>query len=248
VANQHRIELHLDGPHVSVSAFLEAAEALLTVVREVTESALGPSAKAVDWYISDLRASSAHLVARSEMRGKARLDDRAYKEALRHVRGGLTDLRTQAAIPPHFSDAALEAAGKLAAHSHNGVGRIEVGIDNERVEVTQHVQANVTEVTKGKFRSMGSIEGTIEALSIHGQKRFVLYDRQWGRAVKCSFDFDEHEIFDRLWNKRVLVRGIIWSRADGRPISIQVSKPEDIYTFPPDDELPTASQVRGILG
>lgn len=248
MANRRQIELHLDGPHVSLRAFLDAAEALLTVVREVTKSVVGPPAKAVDWYISGLSANSAHLVARSEVKGKIRLDEKAFDEALDRIHMGLTELRTTAAIPQHFSDAALEAAGKLAAHSHNGVGRIEVGIGAQRVEVTQNVQANVTEVTKEKLRSMGAIEGTIEAISVHGQKRFVLYDRQWGRAVKCVFDFDEHKIFEGLWNKRVLVRGIIWARADGRPVSIQVSKPEDIYTFPPDDVLPTASQVRGILG
>ncbi|HUQ15693.1 MAG TPA: hypothetical protein VM094_06530 [Gemmatimonadales bacterium] len=202
----------------------------------------------MDWYISELRGNSAHLAADPEVRGKVRVDERALDEALSIVHVGFDQLRTKAAIPAHFSDTALEAAGQLAAHSSNGVSRIEIALGGRRVEVTQNVEANVGEVTKEKFRSMGSLEGTIESLTIHGLRRFTLYERQWGRGVQCFFDFDEHEIFNRLWNKRVLVRGIIWSRADGRPIKIQVSKPEDIYTFPPDDELPTASQVRGILG
>jgi hypothetical protein len=248
LARRRQIELHLEGPRVSIRAFLEAARSLLTVVHEVGESVVGPSAKAINWYIAELHGNSAHLIGKSEVKGQVRIQDDDIDRILTQVEVGFDQLQSIAAIPAHFSDVALEAAGKLGAFTGDGVSRIEIGLGSRKLEVTQHVQANVAEVTKEKLRSMGSIEGTIETLSVHGQKRFVLYDRQSGRAVRCTFDFDEHEIFDGLWNKRVLVRGIIWSRADGRPISIQVSKPGDIYTFPPDEELPTPSQVRGILG
>jgi hypothetical protein len=248
LANQRQIELHLEGPRVSVHAFLEAARSLFTVVQEVGQAVIGPQARAVTWYITDLRGASAHMRAISEVKGKVRIADDDIDRALAEVHDGLGQLQKKAAIPRNFSDLALEAAAKLAAVGHNGVSRIEIGLGGRKVEVTQHIQVNVAEVTKEKIRTMGSIEGTIEAISVHGRKRFVLYDRQTGRAVNCLFDFDEHAIFDRPWRKRVLVRGIIWSRADGRPVSIHVSKPEDIYTFPPDDELPSALQVRGILG
>jgi hypothetical protein len=247
---KRQIRIFASGPgsRVDIDLFLDAAASVLTVVREVGVAMLGSRAHAVTWYIDEMHASSPNMLASAEIDEDTDLSDSDIDNLLSTSSSGLVSLQNSANIPPFFTDHALTAARRLGSLTgENGVTRLEVTLGDHMLDVTNTIEAYVVEATKGKIRSVGSIEGTIEGVSVHGKKRFKLYERQSGRALDCQFDFDEHSIFDDYWRKRVLVRGEIWSRADGHPINIHVSKPEDIYSFPDDDQLPSAADVRGIL-
>lgn len=94
-------------------------------------------------------------------------------------------------------------------------------------------------------RSIGTIEGELEGLIVHGDKRFLLYDRLTGRRVTCYFgDSVSWDGLGDVFGKRVAVTGEIRSRRSGERASIDVSK---YYVFPHEDELPSAREVRGLL-
>ena len=94
-------------------------------------------------------------------------------------------------------------------------------------------------------RSIGTIEGELEGLIVHGDKRFLLYDRLTGRRVTCYFgDSVSWDGLGDVFGKRVAVTGEIRSRRSGKRASINVSK---YYVFPHEDELPSADEVRGLL-
>ena len=96
-----------------------------------------------------------------------------------------------------------------------------------------------------EVRSIGTIEGELEGLIIHGAKRFLLYDRLTGRQVICYFgDSVSWERLRDVFGKRMAVTSEIRSRRSGERASIDVSS---YYVFPPEDELPSANEVRGLV-
>ena len=97
-----------------------------------------------------------------------------------------------------------------------------------------------------EVRSIGTIEGELEGLIIHGTKRFLLYDRLTGRQVICYFgDSVSWEGLRDVFGKRMAVTGEIpFAAVPESGASINVSK---YYVFPREDELPSAAEVRGLL-
>ena len=105
--------------------------------------------------------------------------------------------------------------------------------------------AHVESVLSPEVRTIGTIEGELEGLIIHGRKRFLLYDRLTGRQVICYFGHavSWEELRD-VFGKRMAVTGEIRSRRSGERASIDVSS---YYVFPPEHELPSAQDVRGLI-
>ena len=105
--------------------------------------------------------------------------------------------------------------------------------------------AHIEAVLPPEVRTIGTIEGELEGLIIHGTKRFLLYDRLTGRQVICYFgDAVSWKGLRDVFGKGMAVTGEIRSRASGERASINVSK---YYVFPREDELPSADAVRGLL-
>ena len=105
--------------------------------------------------------------------------------------------------------------------------------------------AHVESVLSPEVRTIGTIEGELEGLIIHGTKRFLLYDRLTGRQVICYFgNAISWEQLRDVFGKRMAVTGEIRSRRSGDRAFIDVSS---YYVFPPENELPSAREVRGLL-
>ena len=243
-----KIVLDIDGPRVTVDRFMKAVESMVTVVSEVDKELSGDRHGTVRWIVSKLSAGSAHLEATAEPRTKditPSVIDRIVKTAA----GGLLALeQNENGRPRHFSDTALEAAKTLTRTLQKGsISRVQVTFNRKRVEVTQRTAAAVDRLIGEKFKSLGSVEGLLEVISIHGRPHFRVYDRITSRAVDCYFTGNIENIW-RAFGKRVSVYGVVRSRQTGEPVSIEVRGLEDITIFPPDDELPRPSDIRGILG
>ena len=113
------------------------------------------------------------------------------------------------------------------------------------IALSSTMLAHVEAVLTPEVRSIGTIEGELEGLIIHGTKRFLLYDRLTGRQVICYFgDSVSWERLRDVFGKRMAVTGEIRSRRSGERASIDVSS---YYVFPREDELPSADEVRGLL-
>ena len=96
-----------------------------------------------------------------------------------------------------------------------------------------------------EVRTIGTIEGELESLMIHGTSHVVLHDRSTGHQVICCFgNTVSCEALRNAFGKRAAVTGEIRSRRSGERASIDVSS---YYVFPPEHELPSAHEVRGLL-
>lgn len=196
------------------------------------------------WVVRGLRAGSAVLEAEPEV------SDGAYSpstvdDVLRAAGAGMLALEAGEARPAAFTDAALRQARRLAAvlsDGETGTGSVHFG--RVTVTPTQRLVAAVDDVIGGKLKSLGAVEGTLLMVGKRDGYRFSVEDRARGVRVECRF---RDELLPRVlgaFEKRVSVRGVVWSRRDGQPTHVDVRQFEVLED---DASLPRARDVRGIL-
>ena len=237
----NRLALVLDGDAIEPGAFVEAFQHFLALLKSVDES--DAPRWTVRWRLSRLSYASP-LVA--EVSGRpARRDVAAQRpeHLAALVLEGMQILDT-GSPHPKFSDAALEDARALAESKDHGgitgvavIGRNEAGPQTERrVPVSKRVSAAVDQVLGAKYRGLGSITGSLEAINIHDVAFFNLYEAVHGKRVRCLFSLGKmtERAKDAL-GKRVVVMGEVASTARGHPFSIRVS---DLRILGDASELP----------
>ncbi len=70
------------------------------------------------------------------------------------------------------------------------------------------------------------------------------YEEVTGRPVRCRFREADLVYVKEALGRRVLVRGILYSKRTGEAVGMKV---ESIEVFPDPRELPTVEMMRGIL-
>lgn len=91
----------------------------------------------------------------------------------------------------------------------------------------------------------GTVEGILEALNLHaGANRFTIFPVSVERGITCYIPESLHDTAIRAVRHKVAVTGKLKFRPrDMLPSEVDV---EDMTTFPPDSELPTFADLRGM--
>ena len=239
-----RVVLDLDRNDISVDDFTEAFSAQIRLVREVMIE-MGIAANEVRWVISDLHAGSAYAAAVPQVLGPhAFMAD--IENAMNMAGAGLHQLEVSSERPKHFNDEALKISRKLVdlvLASSAGKARLVFGTST--VAPSPHTSANLGTLIKGDFPSIGSIDGQLVGVQgTDGTYRIAIKDRMRGRKVPCIIHGDQLNKALENYEKRVIVRGIIYCRDDGTPLKIEARSFDPVLS---DEDLPTMEDVRGIL-
>jgi hypothetical protein len=106
--------------------------------------------------------------------------------------------------------------------------------------------ANIEQMLGGIVRAIGTIEGRLEAVNVHGGVRhFYVYDSLTGERVMCDFGHRvASEQVGHALEHRVAVHGEITYRESGSVVRMSA---QSLELFPPEEELPSSDDVRGIL-
>lgn len=237
-----RLRLKLDGPEVTLSDVRSALDALADLVRDVSESLAGRR-DVVRWVVRDASAGSFAIELAGESFGD-NVPPTTAREVTRSVVTGLASLQLSAQRPRHFSDSAMRNARALGVLANGHAILVDSGALGS-ASVTSKVLAHVDEVIGPRFESYGTVEGVLEGISVHGKRRFEIYDLLTGHKVECFFA-DRIPLDEVLgaFTKRVSARGILRTRQTGERLSIEV---REFSVFPDDRELPDAERVRGLL-
>ncbi len=235
--------LSLDRPQVSVDEFAEAAQALVALVGKVAQE-MKSRPQAIRWIITDLRVGSALLEAVPDTSDEL-IAAGDIERIISAAGQGLHALESRPERPPYYSDAALAQARRLAELLNRGEpGNGFVRLGSVTVAPSKRLAANVDELTLGRLKSIGTLEGTLVTVSMRDGLRCYVDDRRWGRRIECHLHEDLLPSVLNAFGKCVLVRGVAWSRQDGTPQRFEVRTFE---LLPDAVELPRARTVRGIL-
>lgn len=239
------LSIRLDGPEVTLRQARQAFDALADLAREVGGELLTGHPDRVRWVLSGVQKGSFSFEFVAEP-ATMELPAERVQEVVRSIVRGVAAVQRNAVRPPHFTDGALRSAKELVDVIGESVSSVTItGGEQEAVGLTKQLSVNVEEIIGARLESFGTVEGYLEAISVHRKRQFYIYDLLTGRGVECFFG-------DRLpldyvlsaFTKRVAARGLIRSRRTGEPVSIEVA---EMTIMPGEDELPPADKVKGIL-
>jgi hypothetical protein len=238
------VRLHIDG-QVTLRRLGEALDAWTDLLREIASDVAGtPGRDAVRFVVTEAKAGSFDLTAKPQS-ARRDVSPVIMPRITKTVTAGLRALARRPVRPKHFSDTALLRVRDLGRLTSPETPTVKIGNGTEPIPLSSRLLANVEAVLAPEVQSIGTIEGKLEGLIVHGKSRFLIFDPLTGRQVTCYFG--ERIAYDtvlRVFGKRLAVTGLIRSRRSGERVDIQVTRLE---VLPPDEELPSAEDVRGIL-
>lgn len=237
------VGFELDHPQLAFSRFIEAADDFLGLLREVATDIVGPGG--VRWVVEDVSRSSPVRLSVRPIASRKGVRTQDLAEVNRSITNGFATIQSRPERPAHFNDRALEKAKDLARKVGTDLSLLRVNGRSDQTDVTGQLIANVDAILGETVSSIGTIDGSLEALNVHGDRYFSVYDVLTGQRVRCDFG---HRIstdeIARAVERRVAVHGQIKSRPTGEIVGMIA---ERVEVFPPESELPSADEVRGIL-
>ena len=238
------VGVSLDGDKIPAEAFIRAAECLTRLLSEVDRSASGE--RRLDWRIAGLSTGSASMVLQPV--GLKGGDDDHGARIIGLTFSGFSTLEALAERPDHFTDEALARTEALAQLADDQVAHVAVFSEggNEpgrRLEITKRLGANASVAIGAASTAIGSVEGTLEALTIHGQDAFAVYDSITGRRIDCRCDRETVDQAVAFLGRRILVHGKVRYDRQGQPKSVTVESMEALGEPP----LTQPEEIRGLF-
>jgi len=163
---------------------------------------------------------------------------------------GLQQIENDITTPSLYSpEAMIKVRSLVRSFGRNGVDGVIFQIVEEQKEAKLTIKSEkpIQELVGVNYKTLGSIEGVIELISIHKPyRKFNIYHAITGRAIKCSFPQEiEKDVFVAAQERRrVIVSGLISYNIKGEPISVFVKKP--VRFLEREEELPTIQDLLGV--
>jgi len=239
---KNSIRLEMSGPRITAEKFSRSVRTFFDLIDDVATDIAGKR-KAVEWLVS-VESGSVTICATPEcVNGSPKL----VAQTVSAVQKGLEAISKRARRPAHFSENALKKLyelGTIVGLGDKGLDHVRIRINKKCNELSPASVAYVDELLGTPGSAYGTIEGDLLAVNVKGRLKFSVYEAFSGKPVTCFFG---DEIFSEVISairKRVSAYGLIRYGKNGNPKSIEI---EELSVFPEEDELPTFSDMIGIL-
>lgn len=233
----YQLSLIVDGD-LTLEGFCDAVSNFIEMLHEVDSSVSGR--RSIRWRLVGLRhGSPAQVICAAEPKRPRRhaevLD--AAPVVWESVITGVQRLEEGARERPRwFSDAALEAASRLARlRSRRGIHSVAITgerTDREKVarrqEITERAAATVEDLIGPKYTAPGSVEGRLQGVNSRGVWTFTIYEHLWGGRVVCILPETLRHKALELFDQRVMVTGTVSTDASGHPRHVKVATLESV--------------------
>ena len=240
---ERKITLKLIGDKIPVGKFLSATQHFHNLLKEVDIAISGEASLA--WEITDLSTGST-IIETTPVLINEDADD-SSQPVIEATIKGLKEIENNCSQPRFFAENALYSAKQLVECIGDGIARIYVitslNGQREEVAISKKVSANVEELTGITYKSIGSVEGNIETISVHGGSYCNIYEVSSGRKIRCEFSMEIFESIKNALGKRAILCGEVRSNKKGYAVSI---KARAIRVFKDPSELPKVDDIFGI--
>jgi hypothetical protein len=261
------VDIEIKGQPETISALTFKATVVdaIDLLREYDSAISGVLSGSLSWYLSQLSTTPNILIGfRSRVkpvrRFASRVDD--FGPTVTHsLVSGLDTLERQGKTPPYLSVGGMERVQHLASLiGKNGATGFRVRADKNVVDVTQATIDNVRKLLPVKRTSIGSVEGKLEGINLHGKSRVIIYRAINNKAVTCDFAPDRFmERVKELLGRRVVAFGTLHKNVNGDTLRVtmeRIESAENVGLLPreqwPDPDfaqaLSTAEYIRRIRG
>jgi hypothetical protein len=229
---------------VPLSSFLEAVENFQAILAEIDAELSGRPGGTLSWNISGLSLGSAVITATPESTDP---DIDMGPQVVSTVVRGLESLEHAPERPPYFSDEAVHRARQLVGliQPKTRISRITVvAPPMPIVTITQQTAAHIDKMVGAGYTALGSVEGRLEAISVHGKPSFGVYDFIEGRRINCEFSPGMLKQVKDALGGRVLVSGRVRFNESDKPTSVR--EIQEFIVLRSRDDLPQPRDIVGI--
>ena len=231
--------------HVSLDDFSFQLEALRKVLSNTESSLSGKQAK-IDWQIVDLTHSSPAEIVLQPVDARIRTEkEDIISETVNKVIGYFKMLSENVSPPDEMNQQLREHYKTFADRVQKGVLRISLKSETDKIEVNENVKATIDNAVSQEIRSIGTVEGRLEFLNIHGnQNIFRVYSPIPPEMVSCIFSPDRiEEVWEAVGRKIRVLGELTYPKGGNFPKSVKV---KTIELLPEDDDLPSLTDLLGI--
>lgn len=229
------------GRNLSPEKFVATIRAFFGYVKEVTETL--EQGGAVEWTVQ-VKEGSALI-------GVTPLDyvpHEVVEAVYAKVTSGIEHVRNGDIDHSGLSEPALKHLRVLSEISEGDKKRpIEMRIWVKRTPTSMSADIGqvISEDWRTEYSDFGTVEGRLETIQDKGTLLIYVRDLLFNASVRCYFDETMLPLVFESFRKRVEITGTIHYRKNGTPTSIEAAS---IVALPDDADLPSADDVRGILG
>ena len=237
-----RVRLQGDLGNITLEALLSALRDTQAILIELDTAISGRKGGTLDWVVAGLREGSAELA----ISPRSRVLDHDYgPEVVSTYVDSIARLEHEAVIPPYLREDAIKRCQRvLRLIGRDGVTGIVLVNDDSTHELFLTAKATVhaAQLLQVRHTALSSVDGTLEAITIHRRRTFTIYHTWTHKAVTCDFAGELLEQAKSLLGCRVSVIGIVATNAENEPVRVKVDR---IWAFPADDGLPETSSLWG---
>ena len=175
-----------------------------SVTARIDSAISGKGGGMVNWYVVDAKTNEQESNQRAEsfiieiesklkpapQRTRQPIRDTAQAVAISFVKG-FENIEHKGISPPYLSEFGLERLQAMMGLLHRNGARgftAEIMEPNRAVAVTDKAAKTLAELLPPRRVEEGSVEGTLETVSVHKNKKFVIYDSLTGKGVTCLID------------------------------------------------------------
>jgi hypothetical protein len=224
-------EVHGKPGEIAVHTYRNAMDLAFGVLSDLDAGITGVRYGGLRWYIRTVeqRASSGIFLRvyskEKDILLKKKDRDPSNKIAGAFV-GGFDDLENRVVTPPYLSEFGMVKAQKMVMLiGRNGASGFSVAAVDKRVEVTTQTAKHINQLLPIKRTAIGSVEGTLEKISVHKRRSFVIYHSRTKRAVTCEIDSEElMELAKENLGERVSVSGVLQKNFKGETMRVRVER------------------------
>jgi len=238
-----KITLELKGKRITAARFKSAVDSFFAMMDDVTEQVAGKK-KALSWVVT-VNPGSALLTATPEP-AKSEYAHVA-SEVLLALRDGAAAIEADEALPPFFSESAVQKyreLGNVVDESGKDVEAVHLRFDDATpFTLSPTAIAHADKLLEANVLSYGTIEGRLQTITDRRGLKCWVWEQLTDHRVECHFGAEIADEIERAWRRRVSVTGMISYRKTGTPVSINV---ESIRVLG-GGKLPSWDDVKGIL-
>jgi hypothetical protein len=222
--------------------FVRAFDSWLSLLREIDRAISQEPQATLRWVIADLGLGSPATVTLRPIPPE-RAPDVGPAVAEAYI-GGMAQLEEGGARPKWFTDAALEAARKLATVSLNGDRLVRTQACGRTVTITERVSASARELVQ-TYTGWDSVEGRLEMVTLHGRSQFRVYTDIEGVGVLCDFPDNLLDTVKQALGQRVSVSGRVYVKREGGK-QVTRLRADAVRVFHPPESLPKPADLEGV--
>lgn len=235
-----------DQGHIRVSEFIQELEAVKTALRHTERMVSGSEEPVLTYRIVDVKRTNPFTLV-IEAVPMAQKKDVSFEDFSQATVGKFFDNMRQLKgkqVPKDADLATLQAYKSLTDVLEKHISEVVIRNTQDQIVLDREFRAVIDTYIGPDELAEGSIAGVLEKVNLHGTHVFNIYPTVGPKQVVCDFPPDLRKKVKEALDNYVRVFGTLrykWLSPFPHAVTVR-----DIEIFPPEDQLPTIFDLRGI--